>query len=251
MKTDNRTLIAVLAQFMAVGLVACQVTGDAEDDYRSLPSLSTDSCVADCEDPDTGKDPDSGEDPYPPDLPEGDVCDYRTQTQGGWGTKCNGGNPGCFRDYHFKKVFPSGLKIGCGSYKAILKNSKAVEDALPAGGPPRQLKASETGQYDGDGDPDPKTVLFGQAVALSLNVYFDAVPEYNPLYTPVPLAQLKIADPSSPCAGWTVAEVLDEVNAVLGGCSPSLSASKINACATLINESFVDGGESCSPDYEH
>jgi hypothetical protein len=241
MRAPHRTIFTVFSQFLAVGLIACQVAEDAEDDYRNLPSLSTDSCVADCEDGDGGN---------TPDIPGGDVCDYRTQTQGGWGAKCNGDNPGCFRDAHFAEVFPTGLQIGCGTLTATLKNSKAVEKGLPSGGKPRKLLPSEAGQYDGVGDPDPKTVLFGQATALSLNVHFDAVPEFNPLATPVPLAQLVIADPSSPCAGMTVAQVLAEVNDVLGGCPSSLTASQANACATLINQSFVDGGESCSPDFE-
>jgi hypothetical protein len=241
MKAHHRTLITVFSQFLAAGLIACQVAEDAEDDYRNLPSISTDSCVAECEDADGGN---------TPDIPGGDVCDYRTQTQGGWGAACNGGNPGCFRDAHFKEVFPTGLQIGCGDLKATLKNSKAVEKALPAGGPPRMLYPSETGQYDGYGDPNPKTVLFSQTVALSLNLYFDSVPEYNPLSTPMPLGQLRIADPSSPCDGWSVAKVLAQANAALGGCDPLLSASQINACATMINESFVDGGESCNADFE-
>jgi hypothetical protein len=184
-------------------------------------------------------------------MPGGDVCDYKTQTQGGWGAACNGNNPGCFRDTHFKEVFPAGLQIGCGDLKATFKTSKAVEKSLPAGGKPRKLYPSEADKYDGNGDPDLKTVLAGQAVALSLNVYFDLVPEYNPLSTPAPLGSLRIADPNSPCKGMAVADVLAEVNAVLGDCNPSLSASEANSCATMINQSFVDGGEQCSADFEY
>lgn len=251
MRAPDRTLFTVLSQFFAAGLVACQVAEEPGDDYRNLPSYSSDSCVADCEDGDSGypQDPDYPDEPKDPDYPDGEeACDYRTQTQGGWGTACKGGNPGCFRDDYFKTSFPYGLKVGGGSLTATMKNSKSVEGALPAGGKPRKLYPAEAGQYDGYGDPDPKTVLFGQAVALTLNVEFDAVPAFNPYERPAPLADLTIAAASSPCYGMTVAEVLAEANAVLGGYASPLSASHVNACATLINQSFVDGGGGCSAD---
>ena len=39
----------------------------------------------------------------------GDLCTF---TQGGWGTSCSGGNPGCRRDQWFDTVFPNGVTLG-------------------------------------------------------------------------------------------------------------------------------------------
>src|SRR5690606_28942134 len=124
---------------------------------------------------------DSGEEPPPP-----AACGYRTHTQGGWGTTCNGQNPGCFRDAHFEGSFPEGLYVGCGVLTANLTDSLAVERALPSGGKPRALLPGEAVALDGVDDPKIGTVLFGQVVALSLSVAFDQLPGYDALDQPLP-----------------------------------------------------------------
>ncbi|MFY0535636.1 hypothetical protein [Nannocystis pusilla] len=182
----------------------------------------------------------------------GETCGYRTQTQGGWGSSCQGDNPGCYRDAHFDAAFPDGLVVGCGDLHATLLGSAAVERALPTGGEPRALLPGEAVSYDGsDADPTVGTVLFGQVVALSLSVAFDAFDDYKQVDTPVPLADLVIADPESPCAGMSVGEVLAAANAALGGCPATLSAAELSDCAAMINEAHVDGeAEVCSDTLE-
>ncbi|MBZ5708838.1 hypothetical protein [Nannocystis pusilla] len=177
-----------------------------------------------------------------------DPCGYRTQTQGGWGSICDGDNAGCYRDAHFDAAFPDGLAVGCGDLHATLLSSAAVERALPAEGAPRALLPGEAVAYDGsDADPTVGTVLFGQVVALSLSVAFDAFDDFKQVDTPVPLADLVIADPESPCAGMSVGEVLVAANAALGGCPAALSASELSDCAAKINQAYVDGkAEVCS-----
>jgi hypothetical protein len=172
----------------------------------------------------------------------GDPCGYRTQTQGGWGNVCQGDNPGCYRDAHFEAAFSDGLEVGCGDLNATLLNSAAVARALPTGGEPRALLPGEAVFYDGsEADPIVGTVLFGQVVALSLSVAFDAFDDFKQVDTPVPLADLVITDPDSPCVGMSVGEVLTAANAALGGCPAALSASELSDCAALINEAYVDG----------
>jgi FkbM family methyltransferase len=45
---------------------------------------------------------------------QSDNCEgqFTTFTQGGYGTSCNGNNPGCYRDANFAGAFPNGLVIG-------------------------------------------------------------------------------------------------------------------------------------------
>lgn len=188
-----------------------------------------------------GSNCDSGEDTPPA------SCGYRTQTQSGWGSACSGGNLGCFRDAHFKASFLEGLYVGCGVLTANLTTSLAVELALPTSGKPRALLPAEASGYDGTGDPQVKTVLFGQVVALSLSVAFDQLADYDDLDQLLPLGDLQIADPGSPCAGMLVHEVLTQANYALGGCPSGLSAVAVNDCLAAINGSFLDGGDSCSP----
>lgn len=220
---------------LVVGINACDHT---EDDLslRYYPSTTA---------PPTDTYPDE-HDTYPDDPPSDptdDVCGYRTQTQGGWGSACHGDNPGCFRDANFKKAFPWGLKIGCGKHTAHFKNSLAVEKALPTGGKPAPLKLGEIGDYDGEGDHKIGTVLAGQTTALSLSVGFSELAAYVSQDI-TPFAKLVLAE--GECAGMTVQEVLDAANDALGGCYSTLSPGRANACATLINESFVDGEPECS-----
>ena len=57
------------------------------------------------------------------------IGDFRSQTQGGWGSTCSGNNPGCYRDTHFDTAFPDGVTIGCdGGESLTFTSSAAVRD---------------------------------------------------------------------------------------------------------------------------
>ena len=61
--------------------------------------------------------------------------DFRSQTQGGWGSACSGENPGCYRDSHFLEAFPEGLTLGCGDGALwTFTHPAAVEAFLPNAG---------------------------------------------------------------------------------------------------------------------
>jgi hypothetical protein len=160
---------------------------------------------------------------------------FRTQTQGGWGTRCRGHNPGCYRDANFDSCFPQGLLAGCEPGNSILlTSSEAVKEFLPQGGSPAALAQDHT-------DPDGRIgVLAGQVVALTLNVQFDLCdPNFGESGTN--LANLVVIEDERECYGMTVQQVLDLANAILGGCSTALTPSQINDCVTKINENYVDG----------
>lgn len=172
-------------------------------------------------------------------IDENNVCapatctvNHRTQTQGGWGTKASGNNPGTYRDANFATAFPSGLTVGS-TYTIKLMSSSAVQNFLPQGGTAAAISQNYV-------NPTSKiNVLAGQVVALTLSVGFDnADPNFSPSNTP--LASLKIK--SGACAGMTVQQVLNEANKALGGSASSLTPAKANECVTNINENFVDGG---------
>lgn len=101
---------------------------------------------------------------------------FKTFTNGGWGTSCNGDNVGCYRDANFSAAFPNGLTIGCGSNTMTLTSSAAVEAFLPSGSSARKLNV---GNLVNPGNSY-KNVLAGQLVALTLSSVFDA---YDVNYT--------------------------------------------------------------------
>jgi hypothetical protein len=170
-----------------------------------------------------------GCDPYqdPPLLGQ-----FRTQTQGGWGSVPQGNNPGAYLHANFAGAFPAGVTVG-GGFTLMLTSAQAVTDYLPDGGTPVALTQNWV-------DPGNQaiTVLAGQVTALTLSVGFDL---YDPLFSlsPVNLQDLKVADPMSPYYGWTVAQVLAQANFILGGGAGS--PSQINQAVSLINQNFVDG----------
>jgi len=215
-----RVQLSLLAGLMIAGAgLACDTSSDAEPRLASCVRLDPDDCSPEV-------------DPEP-----GPACSYHTETQSVWGEVCDDDAPACFRDDHFLDVFPEGLYVGCGEYTANVLNPEAVELALATSGTPRALLKSEAVAYDGEGDPVVATVLFGEVVALSLNVGFDALPGFKPDEQSMPLGKLVLAE--GPCAGINVAQVLDEANLVLGGCPSALTAADAAACVTAINASFV------------
>jgi len=158
--------------------------------------------------------------------------DFRTQTQGGWGTAAQGGNPGAYRDANFAAAFPDGLVVG-GPNTAAFTSSYSVQQALPTGGTAGALAQSYVNPVTSEAG-----VLLGQVVALSLSVGFDL---YDPNFgaSSTNLKDLVVA--SGTFAGITVEQVLAEANTIIGGGWSSYSASQINDAVSAINENFVDG----------
>lgn len=160
------------------------------------------------------------------------VCQYRTQTQGGWGAPPNGGNPGAYVHANFASVFPTGLTIGCGR-TLRLTNAQAVTNFLPSGSTPKILLNNAY--------LNPTTynnVLAGQLVAATLSVAFDAA---NPDFGAGSgnLGDLLIT--SGTFTGWSVNDLLAEANRFIGNCGSTYTASQLNNALTLVNESYVDG----------
>ena len=159
---------------------------------------------------------------------------FRTVAQGVWGASPESGNWGAYLSLHFREVFGSMLRAGYGKY-LLLSSHSAAEAYLPDCGAPGKL----TKHYR-----DPAfsiTVFAGQVVALTINVEFDAaLPDFAP--SELRLKDLYVADPTSPFFGWTVQQVLDEANNVLGGIG-SHAPTAMNLCVTRINENFADLGD--------
>ncbi len=167
------------------------------------------------------------EGPPPPPAP---APAFGTFTQGGWGSKPSGNNPGRLLLDNFRRLYPSGsVKIG-GTFTITLTSAGAIEKFLPQGSTAARLTKNYT-------NPTAQvTVLAGQVLALKLNVDFSTAGVLRG-----GLAALKVT--SGPLAGRTVAQVLTLGNTVLGGGAlpAGLTLSALNDTVTRINENFNDG----------
>jgi hypothetical protein len=159
---------------------------------------------------------------------------FKTFTNGGWGTQCNGGNPGCYRDANFAAAFPNGLTIGCGSNTLTLTSSAAVQAFLPSGTSARALDAGNMV----DPGSSYRNVLAGQLVAVTLAAGFDA---YDPNFSTNTNSFSDLIIANGTFSGMTINQFLNVANQVIGGCSTEYSFSDINATATAINENYDNG----------
>jgi hypothetical protein len=162
-----------------------------------------------------------------------DCGGFRTQTQGGWG-QCqqNGNNPGSYLANNFAAAFPNGLVVGCLN-TLTLTSSSAVCQFLPSGSTPKKLTVDMV-----DPSNSYKNVLAGQVVALTLNVGFDAYDANFGGSGTLLGGQIIV---SGQFAGWSVQQLLDTANYVLGGCASQYSPSAINNAVSAVNENYVDG----------
>jgi hypothetical protein len=155
-----------------------------------------------------------------------------TYTQGGWGSKPAGGNPGVFLAANFARVFPRGVRIG-GGYTLTFTSAAAISRFLPQGGTPGVLAASAT-----DPTASAAKVLGGQVLALQLNVSFSQAG-----MTRNGLGEQLLA--SGKLSGYSVSQVLALANRVIGGDRTALPArvtvSDLNDVVASVNEAY-DGG---------
>jgi hypothetical protein len=157
---------------------------------------------------------------------------FTTFTQGGWGAKPSGSNPGTVLHGGFDKVFGERLRIGH-QYELTFTSAAAVTEFLPVGGTPAVLKSDQTNPTDSEAG-----VLAGQVLALQLNLSFSAAG-----VTTEGLGELKLQ--SGAFAGYSVKEFTELAHRVLGGETEDLpkgaTISSVNEAATQINENFDNG----------
>jgi hypothetical protein len=157
---------------------------------------------------------------------------FTTYTQGGWGAKANGSNPGAFLLANFPTVFPAGVAVG-GGYTLKFTSASAITVFLPQGGTASVLTASAT-------NPTSSTagVLAGQVLSMQLSLSCS-----NAGVTRYGLGNLKLQ--SGKFAGYTLASFCRLANKVLGGdtsCLPSgATIADVNDAATKVNENFDNG----------
>lgn len=159
--------------------------------------------------------------------------DFKTYGQGAWGSPPHGNNPGQYLKNNWNLL--DTVVIGCdtvGGETITFTTWQAVNNFLPQGKKPAALDTSYI-------NPNMKiTVLAGQVLALALNIGFDLA-DSTFGNSSTNLKDLCVA--SGTFEGWTVEEVFDEANKILGGCASNYNASEINNACDMINNNFEGG----------
>lgn len=165
--------------------------------------------------------------------------DYRTQTQGGWGQdECSGDNPACYRDANFDSAFPGGITVGCASGSLTFTSSAAVAAFLPCGGPPSIAVGNQT-------DPAcDQNVFAAQLLTAKLTLGFD---QADASFSSSPLGIELLSPDSGPLQAFTIQDIVDAADLVLGGCGDAaledqgFTIPNLVEALTNFNESFIDG----------
>jgi hypothetical protein len=163
------------------------------------------------------------------------VGTWTTYTQSGWGSNPNSANTGgAILAANFMSVFGGAVTIGNtapGKFTLTFTSAAAIKSFLPAGGKAGVLQATATNPANSKAG-----VFAGQVLALKLNV-----DSSNQNLTGAGLATLKVVD--GPLAGYTVQQVLDLANSVLGGGTlpAGLTLAQLNDIVTNISEDYESG----------
>ncbi len=182
---------------------------------------------------------------------------FVTFTQGGWGTKCAGNNPGCLRDANFANVFPGGLILGDKDgpdadtqYALLLTTSAAVQNFLPEGSSPGAFTADATDVANATAG-----VFAGQLAAAMLNLAFDdaGVFDFKKSQTTCKLGELVyVQGVNAKLIGLSVREVIDLSNLAISGALTApidvdgdnvgdVSLSDLSTALDQLNNNFDNG----------
>jgi uncharacterized repeat protein (TIGR01451 family) len=165
------------------------------------------------------------------------VGDFCTYTQGGWGSRPSGNNPGSILANNFDDVYLQGYVLvgytGTGGKSIRFTTAPFVDRYLPASGTPNKLTITY---------PNPTTtasgVFGGQVLALQLNVDFNAAGIIDGADGSI--GGLRLCNTGTSLDGKTVNEILAAANRALGGGSlpTGYTYSTLNDLVTHLNEAF-------------
>ncbi len=143
--------------------------------------------------------------PEPRPYEAGALCTFDAEQ---WGARCadDPGSAACLRDAHFTEWYPHGLVVGRDLGRLVLTDAKAVERALPAGGP---IAPMTTEQVDPDGWET--NLLAAEIATLRLNLDLNRAGLSGEQSLELAVLQ------AGPLAGFAVVHVLEMAEGVLGG----------------------------------
>lgn len=164
------------------------------------------------------------------------VCDgvekgeFRTVPINGWNKPESASNKLLLKK--FESIFPDGIEIGC-NYGIELGKASSVVEMLSHSGEANQLE-----EHYGEGMESKIANEFAnQLCALALNLGFD---ERSSGFASSREKIRSLVVTRGPFKGWTVAEIFNEANTVLGGCTSSYSPHQMVDVLAEINNNFLE-----------
>ncbi|MFA5909870.1 MAG: MBG domain-containing protein [Vicinamibacterales bacterium] len=158
---------------------------------------------------------------------------FTTYSQGGWGAKPKGNNPGQLLATNFARVYPGGFVIIGGTKTLKFTSAAAIAVFLPQGGTPAVLTSSAVNPTSSSAGN-----FAAQLLALRLAVDFSAAG-----VTKSGLGDLVML--SGPLAGSSVNQILVMANKVIGGQTSALpsgvSISMLNGILESLNLNYHEG----------
>jgi hypothetical protein len=166
------------------------------------------------------------------------VGDFCTYTQGGWGSRPSGHNPGSILANNFDDVYDEQGYVqvgytGTGGKYIRFTGAAFVDRYLPAGGTPNKLTTTFT---------NPTTTASGvfgaQVLALQLNVDFNVAGIIDGAGGSI--TDLRLCNTGTSLDGKTINQILAAANQALGGGSLPVgyTYSSLNDLVTKLNEAF-------------
>lgn len=159
--------------------------------------------------------------------------DFKTYNQGQWGAPPMGNNAGMYLKNNWNLL--DTVMIGCdstGGHTLTFTEWQAVTAFLPQGMIPHVLDTSYVNPHR------QLSMLAGQQLALALNIKFDLA-DTSFGHSSMNLKDLCVA--YGPFAGWTVQQVYNEANRILGGCNSNYNIYVITYVVGRINMNFENG----------
>ncbi|MCB9182754.1 MAG: hypothetical protein H6591_02465 [Flavobacteriales bacterium] len=156
----------------------------------------------------------------------------RTVTQGVWGLPTNIGTEAAYMAQRWSQAYPAPnyLTIGCGSRVMRFTTAQAVINALPCYGAAAILPSGTT--------VNPSSVnntFVGHLVSLKISTRMD---EIDPSFCASGTMLKDMVVASGTFAGWTVQQLLDLADQVIGGCTSSYSVMTVVSAVANINNGY-------------
>lgn len=168
-------------------------------------------------------------------LPSLNCTGIRTEAQGTWGASATAYNASGYMNTNFAAAFPSPnyLTIGCGSRLMRFTSGSAVITALPTYGTPAQLATGTSVNPS-----SPANTLVGQIVSLRLAIGFD---QLDPNFSSSDVLLKDMLVTSGTFGGWTVQQLLNTAEQVIGGCASTYPLSTLSTALTNVNNGYQGG----------
>ncbi len=168
-------------------------------------------------------------------LPTANCTGTRAEAQGTWGATASAFNQSGLMSNQFATAFPApnNLTIGCGTRIMRFTSGAAVIAALPTYGTPALVPTGTTVNPAAPGN-----TLVGQLVSLKINVRID---ELNPDWSVSPVLLKNMIIASGTFAGWSVEQLMNTADQVIGGCSSAYPLSTLSTALTNVNNGYQGG----------